>query len=161
MSRTPIYTLADARDARIAHKYSNEPSRYDIEQAAEINARADAISALQVGDGVTVSVWTDSDAYTIISRTATRMTLQQDKATLDPSWKPEWVAGGFAGHCTNQDEQSYTYERDPNGHTVEISLRQYTHANTERRVWKRKGVGRKEIGGGVSVGRHKFHDYNF
>lgn len=158
---TKIYTLADARAERIALKTRNEPCQYDIEQAAEMNARADKISALQVGDGISVSLWTDQDAYTIISRSETRMILQQDKATLDPSFKPEWVAGGFAGHCTNQDEQLYSYERDPQGLIVEISLRRYTHNNTERRIWKKKGIGRKDIGGSVSCGRRKFHDYNF
>jgi len=158
---TKIYTLADARDERVALKTRNEPSQNDIEPAAEVNARADKISALQVGDGVTVSLWSDCEAYTVISRTATRMILQQDKATLDPSFKPEWVAGGFAGHCTNQGDQTYTYERDEQGHTIEISLRNYKHAGTERRVWKKKGVARNEIGGSVRCGRHKFHDYNF
>lgn len=136
-------------------------TQYDIDQAAEVNARADKISALQVGEGITVSLWSDSEAFTIISRTDTRMILQQDKATLSPDWKPEWVAGGFAGHCTNQCDQTYTYERDEQGRVIEISLRRYTHNGTERRVWKKKGVGRKEIGGGVSRGRRKFHDYNF
>jgi len=136
-------------------------NEHALKVAAEINARADAISALQPGDGVSVSLWSDWEAYTIVSRTETRMTLQEDKATRDPAWKPEWVAGGFAGHCTNQRSQKWLYERDPTGPILQISLRKYTHEGTERRVWKRAGVGRHELGGAVTPGRSKFHDYNF
>lgn len=131
-------------------------------RTAEINERADAISALQPGEGVTVSLWSDCEAYTVVSRTATTMTLQEDKATLDPSFKPVFVAGGFAGHCTNQNEQRWFYEGDHMGAIIKISLRRWKdEEGNERRMWKRSGVGTFERGGSVILGRHKFHDYNF
>jgi hypothetical protein len=132
------------------------------ERTAEINAYADRISNLAIGDGVTVSVWTDTEAYTIIKRTATTMTLRGDKATRSPDFKPEIIAGGFAGHCVNQDEQTYTYEADPTGPTTKVSLRRWTDEDgNERRLWKKVGVGKFERGGSVYPGRRKFHDYNF
>ncbi len=76
---------------------------------------------------------------------------QRDKATLDPNFKPEFIPGGFAAHCTNQDEQSYTYERDPNGEITKC-------------YWSEK-KGRFTTGGDQSIkigpGRHEFYDYNF
>lgn len=135
---------------------------YTAKRTAEINAYADRISAAALGDGVTVSVWTDCEAYTIIKRTATTMTLQEDKATMSPNFKPEFVAGGFAGHCVNQGDQTYTYEADPAGPTIKVSLRRWTdEEGNERRLWKKVGTGKFERGGNVYPGRSKFHDYNF
>lgn len=140
-------------------------SAYDqsvIERTIELNAKADAISALAVGDGVSVSVWTDILAYTIIKKTRTTMILREDKATLDPSFKPEFISGGFAGHCINQSEQTYTYEANPDGAEIKISLRTFTdELGNERRMWKLSKTGVFERGGNVYAGRRKFHDYNF
>ncbi len=135
---------------------------YEAHRTAEINEVADAISSLSVGDGVAVSLWTDIEAYTIIKKTPTTMTLQEDKAVLCPSFKPEFIPGGFAGHCTNQRGQKYTYEPNPEGAIIKISLRRWKDQNgDERRRWKRTGVHTFEAGGDVFFGRRKFHDYNF
>lgn len=104
---------------------------------------------VKVGDGVTINLWSDRHAATIIKVTAFTVTVQQDKATLDPNFKPEWIIGGFAGHCTNQDEQTYTYERDPNGHI-------------ETYRWSNKYGQYGQPGNcTLSKGRHEFYDYNF
>jgi hypothetical protein len=135
---------------------------HTAERTAEINAYADRISDLAIGDGVTVSVWTDCEAYTIIKRTPTTMTLQEDKATRNPDFKPEFVVGGFAGHCVNQNEQTYTYEPNIDGSTIKVSLRNWTdEEGNGRRLWKKVGVKTFERGGSVYPGRRKFHDYNF
>ena len=106
---------------------------------------------IEVGDGVTLHLWSDAHACTVIAKTKTTITIQRDKATIDPNFKPEWVAGGFAGHCTNQNEQSYTYERDPNGMIYKCR-------------WSEK-YGRFQTGGDGSMkitrGRREFYDYNF
>jgi hypothetical protein len=128
----------------------------------DLNHAADAISALTIGDGVTVSLWTDCEAYTIIKQTPTTMTLQLDKATLSPEFQPEIIPGGFAGHCVNQQDQTYTYERDADGRTIKISLRRWKdEEGNERRKWKRTGSGTFEAGNNAYAGRRKFHDYNF
>ena len=135
---------------------------HTAERTAEINAYADRISALAIGDGVTVSVWTDCEAYTVIKRTATTMTLQEDRATMSPNFKPEFVAGGFAGHCINQGDQTYTYEPNLTGCKIKVSLRRWTdEEGNERRLWKKVGTGKFERGGNVYPGRRKFHDFNF
>lgn len=106
---------------------------------------------IEVGDGVTLHLFSDAHACTVIAKTKTTITIQRDKATLDPNFKPEWIAGGFAGHCTNQGEQTYTYERDPNGQIY-------------RCRWSEK-YGRYQTGcdGSMKItrGRREFYDYNF
>lgn len=103
----------------------------------------------KVGDGATVRYWTDCEAYTVIKVTPKTLTLQRDKAILSKDFKPEWVSGGFAGHCENQEEQSYTYEQNPNGRIVKAY---YSEA---KRGWYVEKTLR------VSKGRHEFYDYNF
>lgn len=105
--------------------------------------------AVEVGDGVTIRLYSDAHAYTVIKRTAKTITIQQDKATLDPSFKPEFIPGGFAAHCTNQDEQTYTYERDTTGRILTL------HWSEVLGGWKTP-YNRK-----VALGRHEFYDYNF
>lgn len=104
---------------------------------------------IKVGDGVTVNLWSDRHAATVIKVTPCTVTVQYDKATLSPDFKPEWIPGGFAGHCVNQDEQTYTYERNPNG-------------RIEKYHWSNK-YGSYGTPGNLSLskGRHEFYDYNF
>ena len=132
------------------------------ERTAEINAAADAITALNVGDGVSVSLWTDIEAYTIIAKTKKMMVLQQDKATLLNADELKFLPGGFAAHCANQEVQKYAYETDRDGHVIKITLRAWLdEEGNERRKWKRSGTRTFEAGGNAYAGREKFHDYNF
>lgn len=135
---------------------------YTSERTAEYNAAADKIAALNIGDGVTVSLWTDCEAYTIVKKTATSMTLQQDIATLLNGNELIFQAGGFAAHCVNQEIQKYEYERDPDGPIQKITLRRWKdEEGNERREWKRVGTGTFQAGGHAYAGRRKFHDFNF
>lgn len=104
---------------------------------------------VEVGDGVTLRYFTDCEAYTVIKRTKATITIQRDKATLDPNFKPKFIPGGFVAHCTNQNEQTYTYERDPNG-TIKTAH------------WSEKN-GRFMVDGELRIfnGRKEFYDYNF
>lgn len=132
------------------------------ERTAEINAFADAISALNVGDGVSVSVYTDIDAYTIVKKTPTTLTLRADKAELINRDELVFHAGGFTTHCENQADQRYSYEADPQGYEIKISLRRWSdEEGNERRKWKRSGTGTHEQGGNAYAGRRAFHDFNF
>lgn len=132
------------------------------ERTAEINADADAITALNVGDGVSVSSWTDVEAYTIIAKTKKMMVLQQDKATLLNAHELKFLPGGFAAHCQNQEVQRYAYETDRDGHVIKITLRAWLdEEGNERRKWKLSGTRTFETGGNAYAGRRKFHDYNF
>ena len=106
-------------------------------------------ASVRVGDGVTVNLWSDRYAATVTKVTKSTVTVRRDKATLNPDFKPEWIPGGFAAHCTNQDEQTYTYESDENG--TEYTFR-----------WSRKYQRYGQPGNlSLSKGRHEFYDYNF
>jgi len=112
----------------------------------------------KVGDGCTYHMYSDAHAYTVIkvSKSGKKVLVQRDKATLSKDFKPEVIPGGFAGHCINQREQSYTYERDEEGLTRSFSLRKWRG----RYVWCQTGThcdGRMELG----KDRHEFYDYNF
>lgn len=132
------------------------------ERTAEINKCADAVSALNVGDGVTVSLWTDSSAYTIVKKTPTTMTLRADKAELINGDDLIFHTGGFTAHCENQADQRYSYEADPHGYEIKISLRRWSdEEGNERRTWKRSGTGTFEHGGNAYAGRRAFRDFNF
>lgn len=112
------------------------------------NLMRQAHEEIKEGDGITINLWSDSHAYTVIKRTPSTITVQRDKAILDKNFKPEWIAGGFAGHCTNQDEQSYIYERNEKG---EVLTLRYS-----------KKYGRfMYLEKSISIGRHEFYDYNF
>lgn len=107
-----------------------------------------AHSELKVGDGVTVVLYSDRHAYTVIKRTPCTITIQRDKATLSDDFKPDIVPGGFCGHCVNQDEQTYTYERDEHGSKLTLHFS--------------KKYGRfMYLNKYILIGRHEFYDYNF
>lgn len=135
--------------SRFWNSYGRDTHR-KIEELKQ-QQRTELNREIEVGDGVTLRLWSDAHACTVIAKTKTTITIQRDKATLSPNFKPEWIAGGFAGHCTNQDEQTYTYERDPNGQIY-------------RCRWSEKnGCYQTGSDGSMKItrGRREFYDYNF
>ncbi len=104
---------------------------------------------IQVGDGVTVNLWSDRYAATVIKVTKSSVTVRRDKATLNPDFKPEFIPGGFVAHCTNQEEQSYTYEPDESG-----TVYTFRWSNKYQRYGQPGNLS-------LSKGRHEFYDYNF
>lgn len=105
---------------------------------------------VKVGDGVTMHLYSDAHAGTVVKVTKTSVTVQRDKATIDPNFKPEFVVGGFAGHCTNQSDQKYTYESNPNAETIKFN-------------WSKKygQFKNSKQGRSLAKGRREFYDYNF
>lgn len=104
---------------------------------------------VSVGDGVTVHLYTDANAYTVIARTAKTLTLRRDKAKLKKSFKPIFIPGGFFGTVINQEEQEYEYEPDEEGRIVKAYWSNRKHGfYVEQCLY-------------VSYGRHEFYDYNF
>jgi hypothetical protein len=118
------------------------------EVAREYNERNLTPANVQVGDGVTLRLYSDRHAYTVIKKTKTTITVQRDIATLAKDWKPEVSIGGFAGHCTNNDSQEYTYEQNPEG-------------QTEVFRWSKKYGCFKNGSYTLGKGRHEKYDYNF
>ncbi len=145
-----MMVLKDSGDPEERAASIAEMCRRDLEEKIRLFGQRHLTPAnAKVGDGATVNLWSDRHAGTIIKVTKASITIQRDKATLDPNFKPEWVAGGFAGHCTNQDEQKWSYERNEKGETYTIRWsRKYNKFGTPGNLT-------------ASKGRHEFYDYNF
>lgn len=123
----------------------------DRQRELEDEYRRELNREIEVGDGVTMYLWSDAHACTVIAKTAKTITIQRDKAIRDPNFTPEWIPGGFSAICTNSDEQSWTYERNPDGEII-------------RCRWSEKN-GRYQTGSDgsikIGIGRHEHYDYNF
>lgn len=95
--------------------------------------------------------WSDVYPHEIIRRvTAKAIEIRAMIAELDPAWKPEIVAGGFAGHCTNNRSQSWIIKSDKSNDIVRIRL----HKDG---TWRDKGGSKYRL----DTHAIKFHDYNF
>ena len=105
----------------------------------------------QVGDQAHITLYTDTNPYTVIERKGKRIKLQEANATLDPTWKPEIIPGGFAGHCTNNRQQRWIITANPDGGIIEGYL-----GNDNE--WYQKGSDRRTT---IDQGYVKFHDYNY
>jgi len=90
---------------------------------------------VKVGDGVTISCWTDCLAFTVIARTAKTITIQRDIATRTDN-------NGMS------DCQDYSYERNPNG---EVRTMRWSD---KKHCW---------VDGCYHghIGRHEYYDYSF
>jgi hypothetical protein len=95
--------------------------------------------------------FTDVDPYEIV-RVISDQTLEVRRmdSELDPEWTPEFLVGGFAGHCTNQHEQRWIFKSNPEHPTERIRLR-------KRGGWKDPYGTRFTL----SDVPKKFYDYNF
>ena len=116
-----------------------------IERITTFNRTALTPATVKVGDGVTINLWSDRHAATVIKVTAKTVTVRRDKATLNP----DFIPGGFAAHCTNQSEQRYTYEPDEKG-----EIRTFHWSDKFQRYGQPGNLT-------LSKGRHEFYDYNF
>ena len=123
-----------------------------------------ADNQFNVGDGATEYMYSDREAYTVVevNKAGTKAVIQRDEATIDSGFKPDFQPGGFVGHCSNQNAQTYSYKRNPNSSTNNISLRVWY--NEYNFSWYARWVlvGQKRSSGTwFGKGRHKFYDYNF
>lgn len=152
-----ILKKEDSRVGKIwrENNYSNDYYLQVKEVTDKIEAKKKEIISqkhreVKVGDGITLRVYTDCHAFTVISRTEKTLTIQQDTATLKNDWKPEIIPGGFAGYCVNQEEQEYDYTPNPNGQIITLRW-----SNKYNRWNAPKGYG------SAYLGRHEYYDYNF
>lgn len=94
--------------------------------------------------------YTDVKPFEIIHRVSDKtLDIRAMSAERDPSWKPDFVPGGFCGTVINQHEQRWTIKSDPDGRVVRIRL--------GKRGWKDAHGNRYNL----SDKPIKFHDYNF
>jgi len=108
------------------------------------------INNIKPGDFVTVHLYSDAYAYTVVRITKKFVEVRQAKQERDPSWKPEIVPGGFAGHCTNNYSQKWIVTENPDAPIGKLSV---------GRDGTLRGLGSRRPN--VTVGAHPFYDYNF
>ena len=68
---------------------------------------------------------------------------------VDPSWKPEFIPGGFAGHCVNQHRQVWIFSSDENAPVIRARRRK---DGSFQSIYGRHIIQDKPV---------KFRDYNF
>lgn len=126
--------------------YTNKPIRsYD--------AFTTNVKGLPEGEYLTETLWTDTTPYKVIDRTATTLTLQEVRVERDPDFKPNFIKGGFAGHCTNQDEQTWLYA-GLGDDIVKVRLVKSRYYGSDK-LWGSKG---REF---IANGANRKYDYNF
>lgn len=111
------------------------------------------IKGLPEGEYLTETLYSDNTPWKVVGRTAATLKLQQVEVARDPEWTPEIIPGGFAGHCTNQDKQTWLYA-GLSDHTITVRLVKSRY-NSSEKMWGSNG--RSFIANGA---RHKY-DYNF
>lgn len=105
---------------------------------------------LKEGLGVTRHGYTDALPYEVTRVVNPKhLHVRGLKAERDPSWKPEVVPGGFAGHCVNNYEQRWFLSSQPEAKSLSIRL----HKNGR---WYDARGNRYTVGKATY-----FYDYNF
>lgn len=109
----------------------------------EILSELSATHANQLG-------YTDVYPHEIIRRVSDKtIEIRAMDAVLDPTWKPEFVVGGFCAHCTNQSSQRWIYSSNPANPITRIRF--------TKRGWRSPGGSRFVLEDKPRM----FHDYNF
>lgn len=93
--------------------------------------------------------YTDVHPYEVVARTRKTILVRAMDSKLDPDWKPEIVAGGFAGHCTNGHTQRWNITSNPQNPVYRAYLR--------KNGYYYSAMGKH----GLDDYPDRFHDYNF
>ena len=94
--------------------------------------------------------YSDINPFEVVRKVSDKtLEIRAMSAERDPSWKPDFVPGGFFGTVVNQGSQEWVIKSDPNGHIVRIRL--------GKRGWKDAAKRRYEL----SDEPVKFYDFNF
>lgn len=111
------------------------------------------IKGLPEGEYLTETLYSDTRAWKVIGRTAATLKLQEVSVDRDPEWKPEIDVGGFVGHCTNQDKQTWLYAGlYPNTCTVRLVKSRFHGSD---KMWGCRGSTF------IANGARNKYDYNF
>ena len=95
--------------------------------------------------------YSDVNPFEIVRRVSEKtIDIRAMDSEQDPTWKPEFVAGGFSAVCLNNATQRWIITSNPNSPVVRIRK----HSSG---VWKDKHGRRYSLSDAPS----KFYDYNF
>ena len=114
------------------------------------------IKGLPEGEYVTQTMYSDAHPFVVVSRTAQTITVLPVRTKLDPDWKPNILPGGFCGHCTNQETQTYIYDGvDHDAKLTVLRLKKSRYYGSDK-LWNSP-----KLGEFCANGADRFHDYNF
>ena len=91
---------------------------YQAKQEAKTIAENKPVKAFANFSG-----WSDIEPFEVVDvRTENKVVIRAMKAERAEGWKPEIVSGGFAGHCTNNNDQRKAWDisSDEGGRLVTI-----------------------------------------
>lgn len=93
--------------------------------------------------------YSDVKPYEIVRWvSATTIEVREMDATLDPSWKRDFIPGGFCGHTANNHDQRWVITSNPANPVIRIRL--------TKRGWAHKGT-RFDL----AATPRNFYDFNF
>lgn len=110
---------------------------------------------LEVGKFANLHMHSDCHPYEIVRVvSAQTIELRRMTAVLDKSFQPDIAVGGFAGHCSNQQDQKWIYSVDESAPIIRARFRKW-RANNQAGFYSVYG---RHV---LSEQPFKFHDYNF
>jgi hypothetical protein len=94
--------------------------------------------------------YSDVNPFEIVRRVSDKtLEIRSMSAERDPSWRPDFIPGGFSGTVVNQSSQRWIISSDDQAVTFRIRM--------GKRGWRDSGGNRYEL----SDKPVKFYDYNF
>ena len=145
-------TSAD-RDA-VFYEAVRRQTRFN-EYAAKQNSRTlMKCNLVQIQMGyATNSLHSDAHPFEIVRVVSDKtIEVRAMDAERSPDWKPEFVSGGFAGHCTNNDDQRNAWVMKSNADNPVVRIRKRKNGS-----WYSPSHGRFYL----SEAPFKKHDFNF
>ena len=115
------------------------------------------IKGLPEGEYITETSYSDNTAWKVMSKTKCTMTISKVDVLPDPEWKDkiEMHVGGFAGHCSNQQAQTWLFDRVREEHTMVVRLKKSPYGGSDKMYGSKHG---RQY---VINGAQHFYDYNF
>ena len=84
------------------------------------------------------------------SISAKTVDIREMDAVMSEGWRPDFISGGFAGHCSNQYEQKWAITSNVKAPVVRIRL-------SKNNGWQDKYGHKYDL----ADAPRKFYDYNF
>ena len=129
----------DALMEECKKEYTEERHQQNIKLVNKMSKLRDKIQALksipEVGKFANHHMYSDINPYEIVRIISDKtIEIRPMDAERDPDWKPEFVVGGFAGHCTNNNAQEWIYTSNPEAETIRIRKKkdrdEWTHSGS-------------------------------